>query len=48
MFSIEVTSPKGQKEKVDCAIDSCSIGKGDENLVVVRGWSVGKKHATIR
>jgi len=48
MFSIEVTSPKGQKEKVDCAIDSCSIGKGDENLVVVRGWSVGKKHATLR
>jgi pilus assembly protein CpaF len=48
MFSIEVTSPKGQKEKVDCAIESCSIGKGDENLVVVRGWSVGKKHATIR
>ncbi|MBX9903912.1 MAG: Flp pilus assembly complex ATPase component TadA [Burkholderiales bacterium] len=48
MFSIEVTSPKGQKEKVDCAIDACSIGKGDENLVVVRGWSVAKKHATIR
>lgn len=48
MFSIEVTSPKGQKEKVDCAIDSCSIGKGDENLIVVRGWSVAKKHATIR
>lgn len=48
MFSIEVTSPKGQKEKVECAIDSCSIGKGDENLVVVRGWSVAKKHATIR
>ncbi|MDP1672645.1 MAG: ATPase, T2SS/T4P/T4SS family [Burkholderiales bacterium] len=48
MFSIEVTSPKGQKEKVDCAIEACSIGKGDENLIVVRGWSVGKKHATIR
>jgi len=48
MFSIEVTSPKGQKEKVDCAIDACSIGKGDENLIIVRGWSVGKKHATIR
>ncbi len=48
MFSIEVTSPKGQKEKVDCAIDSCSIGKGDENLIVVRGWSVAKKHATLR
>ena len=48
MFSIEVTSPKGQKEKVDCAIDACSIGKGDENLVIVRGWSVARKHATIR
>ncbi len=48
MFSIEVTSPKGQKEKVDCAIDSCSIGKGDENLIVIRGWTVAKKHATIR
>ncbi len=48
MFSIEVTSPKGQKNTVDCAIDACSIGKGDENLVVVRGWSVAKKHATIR
>ena len=48
MFSVEVTSPKGQKEKIECAIDSCSIGKGDENLVVVRGWSVAKKHATIR
>jgi pilus assembly protein CpaF len=48
VFSIEVTSPKGQKEKVECAIDSCSIGKGDENLIVVRGWSVAKKHATLR
>lgn len=48
MFSIEVTSPKGQKDKVECAIDSCSIGKGDENLIVVRGWSVAKKHATLR
>ena len=48
MFSIEITSPKGQKETVECAIDSCSIGKGDENLVVVRGWTVAKKHATLR
>ena len=48
MFSIDVTSPKGQKQKVECAIDSCSIGKDDENLIVVRGWTVAKKHATIR
>lgn len=47
MFSIEVTSPKGQVQKIDCAINACSIGKGDENLIVVRGWTVAKKHATI-
>jgi len=48
MFRLAVTTPKGQKNEVDCAIDACTIGKGDDNLVVIRGWSVGKKHATIR
>ncbi|HUR21037.1 MAG TPA: FHA domain-containing protein, partial [Vicinamibacterales bacterium] len=48
MFRIEVTSPKGQKNELDCTIDACTIGKGDDNLVVIRGWSIGKKHATIK
>src|SRR5690349_3918225 len=47
MFSVEVKPPKGQPQRVDCQIDSCTIGKADDNLVVVRGWSVGKRHATI-
>ena len=47
MFSVEVKSPKGQQNRVECQIDSCTIGKADDNLVVVRGWSVGKRHATI-
>src|SRR5471030_183697 len=47
MFSVEVKSPKGQQNRVDCQIDACTIGKADDNLIVVRGWSVGKKHATI-
>ncbi|MCE9641554.1 MAG: Flp pilus assembly complex ATPase component TadA [Betaproteobacteria bacterium] len=47
MFSVEVKSPKGQQNRVDCQIDACTIGKADDNLIVVRGWSVGKRHATI-
>jgi len=48
MFRIALTGPKGQTNEVECTIDQCTIGKGDDNLVVIRGWSVGKKHATIR
>ncbi len=47
MFAVEVKSPKGQQNRVECQIDSCTIGKADDNLIVVRGWSVGKRHATI-
>ncbi|MBI2509601.1 MAG: FHA domain-containing protein, partial [Betaproteobacteria bacterium] len=47
MFSIEVKPPKGELQRVQCQIDSCTIGKADDNLIVVRGWSVGKRHATI-
>src|SRR5690348_9901600 len=48
MFRVAVISPKGQQNEVECAIDACTIGKGDDNLIVIRGWSVGKKHATIK
>jgi len=47
MFSVEIKPPKGQPQRVDCQINACTIGKADDNLIVVRGWSVGKRHATI-
>ncbi len=47
MFSVEIKPPKGQPQRVDCQITACTIGKADDNLIVVRGWSVGKRHATI-
>jgi pilus assembly protein CpaF len=47
MFRVAVTSPKGQSDEVECMIDSCGIGKSDDNLIVIRGWSIAKKHATI-
>ncbi|MDP2001162.1 MAG: FHA domain-containing protein, partial [Rhodoferax sp.] len=47
MFSVEYRSAKSNLTRVNCEIDSLSIGKADSNLIVLRGWTVGKRHATI-
>src|SRR6478672_8330370 len=47
MFRISVTGPKGQSAEIDCKAEQATIGKADDNLVVLRGWTVGKKQATI-
>lgn len=47
MFSVEYRSAKGQPSRVNCEIESLTIGKADDNLIVLRGWTVGKRHATI-
>ena len=48
MLNIAVTTPKGNTSPIECTIDSCSIGKSDENLIVLQGWTVAKKHAAIK
>jgi len=48
MLNIAVTTPKGQMSQIDCTIDTCSVGKSDENLIVLQGWTVAKKHAAIQ
>lgn len=48
MLKIAVTTPKGQRSEIECTIDSCSIGKSDDNLIVLQGWTVAKKHAQIQ
>ena len=47
MFSVEYKSAKSVPTRINCEIDSCTMGKGDDNLIVLRGWTVGKRHATI-
>lgn len=47
MFRIEYQAGKGEKKTLSCEIDSCTVGKSDDNLIVLRGWSVGKRHATL-
>ncbi len=47
MLLIAVTTPRGQRTEEECTIDSCTIGKSDENRIMLQGWSVGRSHATI-
>ncbi len=47
MLLIAVTTPKGQRTEEECTIDSCTIGKSDENRIMLQGWTVGRAHATI-
>jgi len=47
MFRISVTGPKGQSAEIDCKAEQATIGKADDNAVVLRGFTVGKRQATI-
>lgn len=47
MFSVDYKSAKSEPKRVNCEINSLTIGKADDNLIVLRGWTVGKRHATI-
>ena len=47
MLLIAVTTSKGQRTEEECTINSCTIGKSDENRIMLQGWSVGRSHATI-
>ncbi|HQR04059.1 MAG TPA: FHA domain-containing protein, partial [Rhodocyclaceae bacterium] len=48
MLRIAVTTPKGQTSEIECTLDTCSVGKGDDNLISLQGWTVSKKHAVIQ
>jgi pilus assembly protein CpaF len=47
MFRLSVTGPKGQSNEIVCQAEQATIGKADDNMVVLRGFTVGKRQATI-
>ena len=47
MFSLDYRYSKNPIQRINCEVDACTMGKSDDNLVVMRGWTVGKRHATI-
>ena len=46
MFKVTVTT-RGKSSQVVCNAPACLIGKSDENLIVLQGWAVQRKHAAI-
>lgn len=48
MFDIHVETNKGTPvNDLRCVLNRCTIGKGRDNLVQLRGWSIGAVHAEI-
>lgn len=48
MFSVLVDTGRNETRRIKCLNNECGIGRGEENLVVLQGWSIAARHATIR
>ncbi len=47
MFRITIAPSRGKPEQINCAANTAAIGKSDENLVILQGWQVARRHATL-
>lgn len=47
MLVIHIKSPKGDMQEVVSQNVTATIGKGDDCDVQIKGWTVGKRHASI-
>lgn len=47
MLVIQIKSPKGDMQEVISQNVTATIGKGDNCDVQIKGWTVGKRHASI-
>lgn len=47
MFTITVTTAKGETQAIPFRGEAASIGKGEDNTVQLKGWTIGKKHASL-
>ncbi|MFT5258476.1 MAG: pilus assembly protein CpaF [Saprospiraceae bacterium] len=47
MFDVLITDKRGETSKVRCVTNKCTLGKSRDNLVQLKGWSLGGVHAEI-
>lgn len=47
MIRITVTDSKGAKTEHSAQGDTVTIGRSDDNILVLKGWTVGKRQATL-
>jgi pilus assembly protein CpaF len=48
MFEIVVETSKREPRHVRCLNDTCGIGRGEDNLVILQGWNIGRRHASLQ
>ena len=48
MFEVLIETPNRDPRQVHCLHDTCGIGRGEENLVVLQGWNIAREHAVLR
>lgn len=47
MFEVMIETPNREPRQVRCLHDTCGIGRGDDNPVVLQGWDIAREHATL-
>ena len=47
MFRVLVQGSRGAANEVVCEAESCQIGKAEENLIVLQGWTVAAHQASL-
>lgn len=47
MFTILIDAPGRDVRQVKCMHRECGIGRGDANLVMLQGWNIASRHATL-
>ncbi|PKM03866.1 MAG: hypothetical protein CVV16_07345 [Gammaproteobacteria bacterium HGW-Gammaproteobacteria-6] len=48
MFEVTIETHNCKPRQVRCLHDTCGIGRGDDNPVVLQGWDIAREHATLR
>src|SRR5690606_13191793 len=48
MFNVLVEAKNTEPRTIRCLHNECGIGRGDDNLVILQGWSISRRHATIK
>ena len=48
MFNVIVETGKSEPRKIRCLNHECGVGRGEDNLVILQGWSIAKRHAMIK
>ncbi|MBB4128291.1 pilus assembly protein CpaF [Xanthomonas translucens] len=47
MFTVLINTPGRDTRQVKCMHRECGIGRADANLVMLQGWNIAGKHATL-